>query len=106
FYRQRIHPDLRINQHVQLPVDNALHPLPQGSCSLFEMRRGRFRKQGFPVLTSTEIERVEGEALAADFLEPALDDGVPDRVVPEVLRGDPDADHAVGAAPSGSDKAL
>src|SRR5439155_5582236 len=58
------------------------------------------------ILTHPEMERGEGEALAADFLEPALDDGVPDRVVPEVLRGDPDTDHAVGAAPSGNDKAL
>src|SRR5439155_24946612 len=67
---------------------------------------GSLRMQGLPVLTSAEINRVKPEPLPADFLEPALDDGVPNRVVPEVLRGDADTDHAVGAAASWNDKAL
>src|SRR6267378_8222391 len=105
-YRHRVHPDLRIDEHVQLLVDDALHPTLQRPGSVLEARCGRLCKQGLLVLTNAEIERVEREALAADFLEPALDDGVPDRVVPKVLRGDPDADHAVGGASSGNDEAL
>src|SRR5260370_16562242 len=70
------------------------------------MRRGRLREEGLMVLTNPETTRVDGDAVAADSLEPALDDGVPDRVVPKVLRGDADADQAVGAAPSGNDKVL
>src|SRR5207244_7365854 len=87
-------------------VDDALHPLPQGSRLMLEIRRGRLCKQGLLVLTNPEMECVEGEALAADFLEPSLHDRPPNRVVPEVLRGDPDTDHAVGAAPPGNDGGL
>jgi len=82
---RRIHPNLRIDQHIQLLVDDGARPMSQVSSSLFEVRSERFRQKGFAILATSEIESVNGKALPIQHPEPALHDGIPYGVVPKIL---------------------
>src|SRR4051812_47992779 len=78
---QRVHAELRIDQHVRLTIRDRLHPAVQASIALLEMRRHGLRETCLVIGARAEMECVEREAVAVEVLEPAFHESVPDRVV-------------------------
>src|SRR5204863_1389366 len=82
----RIVADIGIDQDVEFLIEKRLCPLLQSPAAFLEARGAGSCELGLLIPRSAQVERVQGESPGIDVVEPAPDDGVPHRMVPEVLR--------------------
>src|SRR6266536_3515809 len=105
FHRHRIHPDLRVDDDIELCTENGFNQMTKSLRRVHEIIRSRPRKGSLLILHPSGMKHVQRKPIAIKMPTPALRNGGPDRLIADVRRDNPYADRAAAHA-SGSFESL